>query len=134
LLDFKKAIILLDGKQALKGKVSLRDGWGWYKYGAFNQKTHFKLLNSQHAVSRKRTYYVSVNSAKGVSYDPTTDSGENDDDIKLAVEVGSQKRYWKAMGGRGLDTIELLIAMGAGYGLLRWLEQFIYNLYGNGAK
>lgn len=48
-----------------------------------------------------------------------------DSEFKTKMEVLSRDKFWKFLGGRGLDLIEYLIVMGCGYGVLRWLEYFI---------
>jgi len=49
----------------------------------------------------------------------------NDKEFKTKMEVLSRDKFWKFLGGRGIDLIEYLIIMGAGYGVLRWLEYFV---------
>lgn len=54
----------------------------------------------------------------------------SDKDIKDKVSMYTRNKVWRFMSKRSLDTLELLINLCAGYGILRWLEYFVFTLWG----
>ena len=49
-------------------------------------------------------------------------------EIATKLELYSRNKFWRFLGGRAMDIVELLITMCAGYGVLRWLEYFIQSI------
>lgn len=48
--------------------------------------------------------------------------------IALQLAVNTKKRYVKTMTEKVFDTLQMIILMLAGYGILRWVEDFIKNI------
>lgn len=67
-------------------------------------------------------YFVDM---KNLSCVPLGSVDLQDTEFKTKMDVLSRDKFWKFLGGRGLDLIEYLIVMGCGYGVLRWLEYFV---------
>jgi len=50
-------------------------------------------------------------------------------EIKSKLNLIAQGKFWRFVGGRGLDLVETLVLLGAGYGFLRLVEDFIRLMF-----
>lgn len=53
-------------------------------------------------------------------------------DIKTKLELLGRNKFWRFLGGRSMDLMELLITLGAGYGFFRLVEVLIMSMFGKG--
>lgn len=50
-------------------------------------------------------------------------------EVMTKLDLLSRNKWWRFLGGRAMDMIEMLITMGAGYGFLRLVEVLIVNVF-----
>ena len=53
------------------------------------------------------------------------------DDIVTKLDLLSRNKFWRFLGGRAMDIIEMLITLFAGYGMFRLAEVFLVNAFGH---
>ena len=101
---------------------------GWREKVTLNKPADVKGISYKPMFKKERlAYFVDMATLSCV---PLGSVDLLDKEFKTKMEVLSRDKFWKFLGGRGLDLIEYLIVMGCGYGVLRWLEYFIGTTMG----
>ena len=96
---------------------------GWREKVTLNKPKEVHGISFKPFLKKERlAYFVDMKNLTAV---PLGSVDLQDKEFKTKMEVLSRDKFWKFLGGRGLDLIEYLIVMGCGYGVLRWLEYFI---------
>jgi hypothetical protein len=122
-----KAYVLLDkhGKFAIQ-RVNAKEDDTLAVYGLFHKQWIVLTGMTKANYKGKPFYYAEGSLGYGVGADAKKLSA---DEVKLKLDAIAQKRFWKYLGQRNLDTLEVLFMLAAGYGLGSWLIQAIELIF-----
>lgn len=95
---------------------------GWREKVTINKPMFVHGIPFKKRGGNRLTYFVDMEQLTCV---PLGSVDLVDGEFKTKMELLTRDKFWKFLGGRGLDLVEYLIVMGCGYGVLRWLEYFI---------
>lgn len=120
-------ILVSDKVRVKKGKLDdttnlIECRVGWREKVTVNKPNNVSGIPYKKGHATRMAYFVDMATLTCV---PLGSVDLLDDEFKTKMEVISRDKFWKFLGGRGLDLVEYLIVMGCGYGVLRWLEYFI---------
>lgn len=111
-----------------KGKYDFSSRVGFVKLG-FRKKVDFCIpIDVEPEPFKKKVLFV-VDIEKNMAV-PFGNAQVDDKNFKSKLSLLTRDKFWRFVGGRSLDIVEMLIIMGCGYGILRWLEYFISSIMG----
>lgn len=129
----KVALLNAGPMQVKKGKFSPDEGIIKCKV-SFRNTMGFNVARGvesvPYKVGRRKVvplWFVDVKSREAV----TVGSLVADVDVNMGskLDLLMRNQFWRFLGGRALDTLEMLLMLAAGYGIMRLIEFIVYAIF-----
>jgi hypothetical protein len=101
---------------------------------SFFEKVHVAVpegVNGYALAKNRLLFLVDLPHLIAISHGTVQITSKEAQDMITKLDLLSRNKWWRALAGHGMDLIETLITMGAGYGFLRLVEIFLTHAFGH---